>query len=101
MKPAYCINDQVENCQLCSYVNYGRDCQNNPITRDFTIKQITDCLKIGERATRKLLNDAGAKLDEMTINPDELVSRETVINLLAIRAGSREGRLLAGLLGKG
>lgn len=67
----------------------------------YTIGELAQVLKIGERATRQLLNDAGAtpRLDEYTEDPGELVTRAQVIDLAADRAGSREGRLLAGLLG--
>jgi hypothetical protein len=66
----------------------------------YTLGEITQILKCTERATRKLLNDAGAdpRFDENTENSGELVSRKTVIDLVAIRAGDRVGRLLAGLL---
>ena len=96
MKIDYCINDQVESCQQCSYVNYGRDCQNNPIT--LTIKAISDCLGTPEAMTRKLLVDAGADIDELTVDPDELIPREVVINLAADRAADRIGRRLVELL---
>lgn len=32
MKP-YCVQNDGD-CQTCSLVNYGRDCQNNPITKE-------------------------------------------------------------------
>ena len=65
----------------------------------FTIGEITKAVTGGnERAARKLLNDAGANLDEYTENPDEPVSRETVIYLAAIRAGDIVGRRAARLL---
>jgi hypothetical protein len=28
-KPDYCLNNLVETCRSCNYVNYGRDCKNN------------------------------------------------------------------------
>jgi len=30
-RPDYCAQPTVESCQICSLVNYGRDCMNNPI----------------------------------------------------------------------
>ena len=96
MKMDYCVNDQVESCQQCSYVSYGRDCQNNPIT--LTIKAISDCLGTPEAMTRKLLVDAGADIDELAIDPDEFIPREVVINLAADRAADRIGRRLVELL---
>ena len=30
-RPDYCAQPTVESCQICSLVNYGRDCANNPI----------------------------------------------------------------------
>ena len=51
-----------------------------------------------ERAMRKLLNDAGAGLDEYVEDRDELVARRLVVDLLALRAGDRVGRVLGDLL---
>jgi len=51
-----------------------------------------------ERAMRKLLNDAGAGLDEYAEDRGELVARRVVVDLLALRAGDRVGRVLGGLL---
>jgi len=42
MKPEYCVNGQAESCQVCSYVNYGRDCQNNPIIKLISFEDFTD-----------------------------------------------------------
>lgn len=67
----------------------------------FTIGELADEVTGGnERAMRKLLNDAGAqpRLDEYTNNPNETVSRQLVVDLVALRAGDRVGRKLAGLL---
>jgi hypothetical protein len=33
MKPDYCIRPNVSDCIFCSLVNYGLDCQNNPVAR--------------------------------------------------------------------
>jgi hypothetical protein len=66
----------------------------------FTIKQIMDCIMCPEQSARELLNDAGAELDEYKIDPSELVTRDQVIDLVALRAGDRVGRKLAELLRK-
>jgi len=98
--PDYCTQNGGD-CPTCALVNYGRDCQNNPLKgRFFTLAQIAEtCTGGNEQAARKLLNDAGAKLDEYTKNPGETIPRKIVIDLLAMRAGDRIGRKLAELLG--
>lgn len=65
------------------------------MTQTITIQQVKDALKINERMIRKLLNDAGAepRLDEYIENLEETVTRDTVINLYAIRAGDLGPRL--------
>lgn len=74
---------------------------------NFEIQEMNEVLKMDERITRKLLNDAmtrkllndsGADIDELAEDPGERIPREVLINLAADRAGSREGRLLARLL---
>lgn len=47
---------------------------------------------------RKLLNDAGAGIDEPQEDPAEFISREVVINLVADQASNYVGRKLAELL---
>ena len=49
-----------------------------------------------------MLNDAGAtpRLDENEPDPGAQVDRGTVIDLAALRAGDRVGRVLAELLGQ-
>lgn len=64
----------------------------------FTIKEISECLKVNESMTRKLLNDSGLSINELSENPGEMVKREAVIDLYAYRAGTREGRLLSKML---
>ena len=66
--------------------------------KGFSIQDIKGCLCLSESAVRKLLNDSGACLDELVSLPGEAVSRETIINLVADQAGTRNGRKLAELL---
>lgn len=66
---------------------------------DFTIGQLAERVTGGnEAAIRKLLRDAGADLDELRQDPEETVSREVVIDLVAMRAGDRVGRMCAEVL---
>jgi hypothetical protein len=97
MIPEYCTQNNGD-CPSCSLVNYGRDCANNRIA--YTLGELAQVLKINQRAVRKMLNDAGGgpRLDEYTEDPGETVTRSQVVDLFADRAGSREARLLAGLL---
>ena len=59
----------------------------------YKIFTIARKLKVNERTARKLL-----RLNELKIEPSELVTRNQVINCLADRAGTRESRLLADML---
>ncbi len=69
----------------------------------YTVGQLAARVTGGnERTMRKLLNDAGgARYDEYANDPDEPVSREQVVDLLALRAGDRVGRVLAAVLREG
>lgn len=51
-----------------------------------------------QRQMRKLLNDAGARLDEQREDPEERVSRDLVVGLFAQRAGDSVGRRLSKVL---
>lgn len=65
----------------------------------FTIGQLAERVTGGnEAAMRKLLRDAGADVDELRQDLEETVSREAVIDLVAMRAGDRVGRLCAEVL---
>jgi len=67
----------------------------------YSIGEIAGVISDGdEHAARKLLNDAGAnpRLDDLTENPSEVVSRQTVIDLAAMRADDKIGRKLGELL---
>lgn len=65
----------------------------------FTVGELAKrCTGGNERAIRKLLNDAGAKLNEDTENLTETVSRAVVVDLWEMRAGGRIGRKLSELL---
>ena len=71
-------------------------------------KRTGDTFTLGELAQRvaggnvtamaKLLNDAGAKLDEIEPDPGAVVARTTVIDLFAHRAGDSVGHRLRELL---
>jgi len=99
--PAYCTQN-AGNCPTCSLVNYGRDCANYPLKgRWFSLAELAKAIT-GDRlpAMAIMLNDAGAdpKLDELDPDPGAYVTREAVINLVAMRAGDIVGRRAAGLL---
>lgn len=67
----------------------------------FTIGQIAEILECKEHTVRMLLNVAGAnpRLSEYNHNMDEIVSKQTIIDLASLRANGRIGRKLAKLLG--
>lgn len=64
----------------------------------YKLSELMQVLKLNEPATRKMLIDAGADLNELASDPGETVSCEDVIALWHDRANTREGRLLAELL---
>ena len=65
----------------------------------FTVKELAERITGGnEYGMRLLLKDAGAAIDEYAQNGDETVTREVVVNLFAIRAGDRVGRIASQLL---
>ena len=68
---------------------------------EFTIQELADCLLVPESMLRKMLNDAGANIDELANNPGELIPREKVINLIADHKSARVGIKLGELLRKG
>lgn len=96
MIPDYCTQN-AGDCPSCSLVNYGRDCQNYKI---YNLGTLANKITGGNiRAMAKLLNDAGGAFDEIEPDPSAFVPRLVMVDLFAIRAGGREGRLLADLLG--
>jgi len=67
----------------------------------FTVGELSEAVTGGnEAAMRKLLNDAGGEFDEYATRPDERVARPLVVNLFAMRASDRVGRVLGELLGR-
>ena len=70
--------------------------------KNFTVGELAEVITNGnERIVRIMLNDTGAvdpKLDENITNPNEIVSRSAIIDLVALRAGDIVGRRAARLL---
>ena len=68
---------------------------------NFTIGQIAEILGCKEHTARMLLNVAGAnpRLSEYKHNMHEIVARQTIMDLAAMRANGRIGRRLTKLLG--
>ena len=65
----------------------------------FTLGELAQRVAGGNvTAMAKLLNDAGAKLDEIEPDPGAVVARTTVIDLFAHRAGDSVGHRLRELL---
>ena len=65
----------------------------------FTLGELAQRVAGGNvTAMAKLLNDAGAKLDEIEPDPTAVVARTTVIDLFAHRAGDSVGHRLRELL---
>ncbi|HAF47963.1 MAG TPA: hypothetical protein DCL08_01825 [Anaerolineaceae bacterium] len=67
-----------------------------PIT--FTLSEVMDAVKLDEPTLRQLLVDVGVNLDKTAQDTDETVTERDLIALLADRAGSKEGDLLADFL---
>ena len=68
----------------------------HPIT--YTLSEVMEKVQLDEPTLRKLLVDVGVDLDKTTQNPNETVNEKDLIALLADRAGSKEGDLLADFL---
>jgi len=68
---------------------------------NYTIGQIAEILKCKEHTVRMLLNVAGAnpRLSEYNLDTDEIISRQTIIDLASLRADGMIGRRLTRLLG--
>ena len=68
---------------------------------DYSVGGLADVVTGGDEvAMRKLLKDAGADIDELATDRSERVPREVVIDVAAVRAGDRVGRILAEVLGE-
>ena len=67
----------------------------------FTIRQIAEILECKEHTVRMLLNVAGAnpRLSEYNHNMDEIVTRQTIMDLASMRSDGMIGRRLSRLLG--
>lgn len=63
MKPSYCTQNNGK-CKTCSLVNYGRDCQNNPLPVDFLIRRIPPDLW---REYKHWSVDSGCSLRELVL----------------------------------
>ncbi len=68
----------------------------HPIT--YTLSEVMEKVHLDEPTLRKLLVDVGVDLDKTAQDPDETVTEKDLIALLADRAGSKEGDLLADFL---
>jgi len=68
---------------------------------NFTIGQIAEILGCKEHTARMLLNVAGAnpRLSEYKHNMNEIVARQTIMDLASMRADGMIGRRLTELLG--
>jgi hypothetical protein len=44
-KKSYCTQNNGD-CQTCSLVNYGRDCQNHPVKRGDCVRDYIDCFNV-------------------------------------------------------
>lgn len=65
----------------------------NPIT--YRLSSIMEKTELDELTLRKLLKAVGIDIDIAVENPQETITQQELIPLLADRAGSREGDLLA------
>ena len=68
----------------------------HPIT--YTVEALTHKLELDEPTLRRLLRDVGVEIDPAVSNPDETVTEDDIIALLADRAGSPVGDRLMDLL---
>jgi len=68
----------------------------HPIT--YRLAEIIEKLGLDEATLRQLFIDVGVSLEKGKTDPEETVTYQDAVALLADRAGSREGDLLADLL---
>jgi hypothetical protein len=66
----------------------------------YTIGQIAECLECKEKTARMLLNVAGAnpKFNVYNHNVNEIVTKQTILDLVSLRANGRIGRKLSSFL---
>lgn len=74
----------------------GNVIEAHPIT--YTLSEVMEKVQLDEPTLRKLLVDVGVNLDKTAQDTDETVTERDLIALLADRAGSKEGDLLADFL---
>jgi len=74
----------------------GNVIEAHPIT--YTLSEVMEQVQLDETTLRKLLVDVGVDLDKTARDPNETVTEKDLIALLADRAGSKEGDLLADFL---
>ncbi|HEY9121992.1 MAG TPA: hypothetical protein VIM80_03265 [Brevefilum sp.] len=74
----------------------GNVIEAHPIT--YTLSEVMEKVQLDEPTLRKLLVDVGVGLDKTARDPNETVTEKDLIALLADRAGSKEGDLLADFL---
>ena len=74
----------------------GNVIEAHPIT--YTLSEVMEKVQLDEPTLRKLLVDVGVDLDKTARDPVETVTEKDLIVLLADRAGSKEGDLLADFL---
>ena len=71
IKKDYCTQNDGD-CDTCSLVNYGRDCQNNPTTGQMIIRQVPESIR---REFKSLCAREGKSMQEKII---ELMSSAVV-----------------------
>ena len=65
---------------------------------DIKLSEVMNILNQDEETTRKMLNKAGADLDEQASDPNISLSREEIASLATEQGNTREGQLLSALL---
>lgn len=68
----------------------------NPIT--YNLSDVMIKVELDESTLRKLLRDVGVEIDPEISDPQETITQKDLVALLADRAGSREGELLAAFI---
>lgn len=63
IKKDYCTQNDGD-CDTCSLVNYGRDCQNNPITGQMITRQVPESIR---REFKALCAREGKSMQEKII----------------------------------
>ncbi len=66
MIPTYCTQNNGD-CEICSLVNYMRDCMNNPISENRTGKRLSAVMDHAARITADMADEKAGRIKKKAI----------------------------------